>query len=71
MVFDHDRRSNDSISDIDIHRYLLIIAYISISIDELPDYHLFVLLLEMFILFLVIVANDSVVAVSIIISQQV
>lgn len=71
VMFDDDRCSNDCVSNIDIHCYLLIITDISIGVDELSNHHLLVLLLKMFILFFIIVANDSIVTISIIISKQV
>lgn len=71
VMFNDDRCSNDCVSNVDIHRDLLIITDISIRVDELSDYHLLVLLFKVFILIFVIVANDSIVAISIIISQQI
>lgn len=71
FMFDDDRRSNDGVSDIDIRRYILISTHISVRIDELSNDHLLVLLLKMLILIFIIIANDSIMAITIIISKQV
>jgi hypothetical protein len=71
LVFDDDGSAGDCLPHVDVHAHLLLLADVPIPVYKLPNDHLLILFGHLVVLVLVVVADDAVLAVTVVVAQQV